>query len=348
MKNVYKITTKKDEPTYKIINGDNVLGLKKIPTRSIDLIATDSPYAINFAGNKWDNDVVSQEALGESFRVLKHGAFMLCFASSRTDHIVKRRAEQEGFIVKDTIMYVYGTGQIHTYKYGREIESELNKLGKTNANLVQEHLNHSIKLRPAYEPCIVLQKPYRKGQTHAQSIICGGCGSMDIYNTRFNNGDKLRYPSNFIHDNSEQVLEQFATTGKSGVANYFYYPKPSVEEKNYGCEHLPKRGKNYSGSISKNKNTKPQANFHDTVKPVALMKHLIEIFCPSGGVVLDIFNGSSSTGVAAIQSKYSFIGIELCPDYCQIGLARMNKHLSDINHPTKCEFEVLLTTEEAA
>lgn len=273
---------------------------------------------------------------------------MLCFASPRTDHIVKTRAESQGFVVKDTIMWVYGTGQIHTYKFGREIQAELNKHNQSDPALVKKHMNDSIKLRPAYEPCIVLQKPYFKNHTHAQSVINGGCGAMDIFNTRFDNGDKLRYPSNFIHDNSAPVLEQFELTRNTSVANYFYYPKPSVAEKNDGCVNLPKKTKQFTGSLAKNKNTAPQGNFHDCVKPVKLLQHLTEIYCPKRDTVLDMYAGSGSTGVASLKSGYSFIGIELDNEYCQIAVARLSKTLDDLGMTGELDYRPLNTSEEAA
>lgn len=62
---------------------------------------------------------------------------------------------------------------------------------------------------------------------------------------------------------------------------------------------------------------------HPTQKPVALMSHLCRLVIPPGGTVLDPFMGSASTGVAALQGGYSFIGIERDPDYIAIAERRL-------------------------
>ena len=64
-------------------------------------------------------------------------------------------------------------------------------------------------------------------------------------------------------------------------------------------------------------------NNHPTVKPLALMKYLIQMITPEGGVVLDPFAGSGSTLVAAKELGYDFIGIEMTEEYIPIIEARL-------------------------
>jgi len=59
-------------------------------------------------------------------------------------------------------------------------------------------------------------------------------------------------------------------------------------------------------------------NNHPTVKPIELMKYLIKLITPPGGIVLDPFNGSGSTGCAAVELGHEYIGCELDPDYVDI------------------------------
>ena len=68
---------------------------------------------------------------------------------------------------------------------------------------------------------------------------------------------------------------------------------------------------------------KPCVNFHSTVKPKRLMSYLIRMVTPPGGVVLDPFMGSGSTGVAAKECGFEFIGIEKEPEYFNIAKARV-------------------------
>lgn len=79
--------------------------------------------------------------------------------------------------------------------------------------------------------------------------------------------------------------------------------------------------------MENNKITNPKSitfrkNVHPTVKPVKLMGYLIELGCPSDGVVLDPFLGSGSTMKAAILTGKGCIGIEINPDYCKIARGR--------------------------
>lgn len=72
-----------------------------------------------------------------------------------------------------------------------------------------------------------------------------------------------------------------------------------------------------------NNKTPNTGNNHPTVKPVALMEYLIKLVTPKGGTVLDPFNGSGSTGMAAVGLGYNYIGCELDPAYVEISLKRI-------------------------
>lgn len=63
-------------------------------------------------------------------------------------------------------------------------------------------------------------------------------------------------------------------------------------------------------------------NFHPTVKSQALMRHLVRLVCPKGGIVLDPFAGSGSTLVAAVTEGMKFVGIEREPEYHALAKAR--------------------------
>ena len=64
-------------------------------------------------------------------------------------------------------------------------------------------------------------------------------------------------------------------------------------------------------------------NNHPTVKPIELMKYLIKLVTPPGGTVLDPFNGSGSTGCAAVELGFNYIGCELDPAYVEIANRRI-------------------------
>jgi len=69
-------------------------------------------------------------------------------------------------------------------------------------------------------------------------------------------------------------------------------------------------------------------NIHPTVKSTQLMRWLCRLVTPPGGIVLDPFAGSGSTGVAAVEEGFRFVGIELDPEYAKIATARLQLALS--------------------
>lgn len=131
------------------------------------------------------------------------------------------------------------------------------------------------------------------------------------------------------------------------AARFFYAAKCSKAERDKGCEHLPEkqeglqlpRGKCKECGTWKNagekqcvcggewemtSNPPPKArNNHPTVKPQALMRYLCKLVTPPDGIVLDPYMGSGSTGVAALEEGFHFIGIERDPDYFKIAQARI-------------------------
>ena len=130
--------------------------------------------------------------------------------------------------------------------------------------------------------------------------------------------------------------------GDNGSASrYFYCPKTSAEERNRGLESFTakpmawgnqakaelKRGnldfKGNQGDGSKHNKVAMRLNTHPTVKPQELMKYLCRLVTPKGGVVLDPFMGSGSTGMAAKDEGFDFIGIEKEKEYFEIAEARI-------------------------
>jgi DNA modification methylase len=65
-------------------------------------------------------------------------------------------------------------------------------------------------------------------------------------------------------------------------------------------------------------------NNHPTVKPIELMKYLIKLVTPPNGHILDPFNGSGSTGCAAVELGFDYTGIELDPNYVEIATKRIS------------------------
>ena len=128
------------------------------------------------------------------------------------------------------------------------------------------------------------------------------------------------------------------TIGDEGsAARFFYCAKVSRAERNRGitsieeglhdtedCTNLPSmRTNSVNTSSGKLRKVKPTKNNHPTVKPIELMKYLCRLITPKGGTVLDPFMGSGSTGIAAKDEGFDFIGIEKEKEYYAIAEQRI-------------------------
>jgi len=133
-----------------------------------------------------------------------------------------------------------------------------------------------------------------------------------------------RWPANLIHDGSPEV------TGLLGdAARFFYCPKASKADREEGCEGMEEKEagiKNDSGrgfSESDPMAKIMRRNHHPTVKPTDLMRYLCRLVTPPGGIVLDPFTGSGSTGKAAVLEGFGFVGIEREAEYVALARARI-------------------------
>lgn len=119
------------------------------------------------------------------------------------------------------------------------------------------------------------------------------------------------------------------------AARFFYCAKASRADREEGCDHLPARSgaeavdreEGSAGTQSPRAGAGRTAgtvrNHHPTVKNVELMRYLCRLITPPGGLVLDAFTGSGSTGKGAVLEGFRFVGIERDPEYLQIAAARI-------------------------
>jgi len=140
------------------------------------------------------------------------------------------------------------------------------------------------------------------------------------------------------HENQKNNYKQKVYVGdysdKGGASRFFYQAKVSKAERNMGLDgfeekssYMVENGSKTSGLNGKSyeRNTKTKNN-HPTVKPINLMAYLCRLITPPGGIVLDPFMGSGSTGVAAQLEGFRFVGMELDDDYFKIAEARINNY----------------------
>ena len=80
---------------------------------------------------------------------------------------------------------------------------------------------------------------------------------------------------------------------------------------------------------SGNERSNAKQNFHPTVKPIDLMRYLCRLITPPNGTVLDPFMGSGTTGIAATQEDFNFIGIEMDEEYIEIANHRISNWVKE-------------------
>ena len=134
-----------------------------------------------------------------------------------------------------------------------------------------------------------------------------------------------RWPANVIHDGSDEV-ESLA----GSAARFFYCAKASKADREAGLREAGLREaerhaySDFAGTPEHGPKENVRArNHHPTVKPTALMRYLCRLVTPPGGVVLDPFTGSGSTGKAAVMEGFDFVGIEREAEYVEIARARI-------------------------
>ena len=132
--------------------------------------------------------------------------------------------------------------------------------------------------------------------------------------------DLGRWPANVLHDGCEDVLR-----GMGEAARFFYTPKACKSDRENGCFALPLVSYEMNRPPDSDLNQVPTVNrnFHPTVKPTDLMRYLCRMVTPPGGIVLDPFTGSGSTGRGAVLEGFRFIGCEMDADYIEIAKARI-------------------------
>lgn len=125
----------------------------------------------------------------------------------------------------------------------------------------------------------------------------------------------------------QRVDQSLTFQNDSGsAARFFYCPKTSSADRNEGCAHLPDKDWSGEGACIPERESRPfhpSKNHHPTVKPTELMRYLCRLITPPGGIILDPFMGSGSTGKAALLEGFHFIGVDKTPEWHPIARARL-------------------------
>jgi hypothetical protein len=208
----------------KIIHGDSFKVLKEIPDNSIDTLITDPPYGLSFMGKEWDSfgtdlkkfqEWTRQWAV-EALRVAKPGATLLCFGGTRTWHRLACGLEDAGWVIKDTLMWLYGQG----FPKATDIKKSGEKSGK-NMEKWEGWKSHSLK--PAWEPIIMAMKP-NEG-SYSENALKYGVAGLNI------DGGRVKYLS---EDDKNTGGRNKPTTSEKTM-----YGRQSYFESKTKAEHSP-------------------------------------------------------------------------------------------------------------
>ena len=207
--------------------------------------------------------------------------------------VMARKALSESSIVDNVLKH--GTGGINID--GCRIEGEVNRppTNPSFRDVAKEALARGgldkLSFGQDRDRPIERKKVIRKSRNE-NGVWTNENSGMKAEGTQYADADpRGRFPANVMHDGLETEW-----------AKFFYCPKTSKSERNSG-----------------DKNT------HPTVKPIKLMKYLCRLVTPKGGTVLDPFMGSGSTGMAAKDEGFDFIGIEKEKEYFEISESRINR-----------------------
>jgi site-specific DNA-methyltransferase (adenine-specific) len=278
-----------------------------------------------FMGQQWDGGDVAFDP--ETWRtlatILRPGGFLLAFGGTRTSHRMVCAIEDAGFVIQDTIMWLYASG----FPKRKDM------------------------LKPAFEPICLAYKPGGNRTLQVDECRIPGGASPAVerrLSARRNNhapgrpgeygytitnritpqaycadhpGEKLgRWPANVIHDGSDEVMEAFAEYDAPGQFAAVKGSEPSNSARYiYGGlagRHAPREPVGDRGSparffyCAKADKQDRWGSRHPTVKPVELIRYLVKLVCPAGGTILDPFAGSGTAGVAALAEGRSAILIE--------------------------------------
>jgi site-specific DNA-methyltransferase (adenine-specific) len=291
---------------------------------------------------------------------------------------------------------VYGDGHVQRSNEsigygGSDASADVRSVTSPATDAARQWSGWGTALKPAHEPICMARKPLIG--TVAANVLAHGTGAINVDGCRVHrtegdtsgwakSGSKAgenrsmsganyarepkpdaasRWPANFIHDGSEEVVGLFPETrpgerparqlsqpgghgrtlggGWKGndtgervvldagsAARFFYTAKASREDREDGCDDrdLVRRtdGRETENHTPRLRTTE-RRNPHPTVKPTDLMRYLCRLVTPPGGTVLDPFTGSGSTGRGAVLEGFDFIGCELSPEYAEIARARI-------------------------
>ena len=298
-----------------ILHGDCLEHMKQIASNSIDMVCTDPPYFLDGLGSEWDKTALDakgsstvvgnlpkgmkfdreqsrrfhdfyQKVAAEVFRILKPGGAFLSFSSPRLYHSMAWAVESTGFEIRDMLGWIYTQSQVKAFSQDHIIKKDKTLTDEQKTALCELCTDwRTPQLKPAIEPICLAVKPI-EGR-YVDNFATYGTGLMNCSAETKVGPTQSGFPANVLTTETD-------ICGTS----VFLVPKPTKVEKG-------------------------DYNTHLSVKPVALIAHLIRLFTKPDAIVLDPFLGSGTTAVACVQTGRSYLGCETNAEYISIAKKRL-------------------------
>ena len=324
--------------------------LPALPDASVDAIVTDPPSGIGFMGIEWDKHKGGRDQwiawlcgiMTECRRIIKPGGYGWVWALPRTSHWTVTACEDAGFEIRDIVTHVFGQGMpkskallkpavehwilIKSPGKLRDLRIEACRIGtskrvpgglSTTPGTIYGS-GKGFPKTPGAEKIGVGGHDPRLGRwpanfalSHAEDCAetCAeGCpvAELDRQSGVLIGSDKERNNNVSLFAQSTRKHTTVGHNDLGGASKFFYVAKPSKSEKS----RLVAEGNN-----------------HPTVKPVRLMRHLIELITEPRDMILDPFLGSGTTALAAKELHRKLIGIEQSAEYCALAEKRLVQDL---------------------
>lgn len=292
----------------------------------------------------------------EAYRVLKPGGYLLAFGGTRTYHRLAAGVEDAGFEIRDCLLWLYGSGFPKSLNLKGEWEGWGTALKPAVEPIVMARkplIGTVAENVQRYGTGAININATRVGTEERFNNPGGISTANGVYGIRFGNieGNTVngRWPANVLLDEEaaamlgEQSGESVSQAAmmqagpesegwglhtrqpgvrghndSGGASRFFYVAKAARGERNFGLDGFNTEVAGTGALRDGGRESKPRANTHPTVKPVALMAYLIRMVARKGSVILDPFMGSGTTAVAAIQEGVAWIGCEREAEYVKI------------------------------
>uniref|UniRef100_A0A9E7ZFS5 site-specific DNA-methyltransferase (adenine-specific) n=1 Tax=Bosea sp. NBC_00436 TaxID=2969620 RepID=A0A9E7ZFS5_9HYPH len=343
------------DPPYHLASISRRFGRKQAAPLTGGEPGNDNPYramATGFLGQEWDGGGIAfdVETWRAAYAVLKPGGHLVAFGGPRTFHRLAVAVEDAGFEIRDVIMWIFGSGF------------------PKSMNLRGRHAGRGTALKPGFEPIIIARKPLAETSV-ASNVVRFSTGAMNIDACRIPTSEWIEQGRVGRRVGTSVALtgrglpptgpigighkDRPSRPGSKGVASYTEANvavgirpptslKPCVEAPrtdngrwpaNVILSDIDETWERYFYAAKASKADRGSGNNHPTVKPNDLMRYLVRLVTPPSGMVFDPFMGSGSTGIAAIQEGFSFVGCEQQAEYIEIARRRIAKVLPKNDSP---------------